>query len=189
MYEFDARSRRAMSGMGLSLLDSASDFASSVGQQVTQFAQSTANYTPADVGRLQQAVIDAGCSVGSAGVDRSWGPSTRAGVVCWAGRISGGMAAILLQFPFIGTLDPTLLSASGQPTAPPTTGGGAVRQPTPATPPETTPTTEEIPIYEQWYFWAGLAVLAAAGIGGIAYYQHKQNLEDEDMSPELAFAR
>lgn len=161
------------------------------------------SYTSTDIRRLQTAINAAGggCSAGT--VDGVWGDNSQRGLDCWAARIPGGLAAIVSQFPFLSVLVSTAPGGGKsttyvQPGGSVTTGGGApARQP--ATPPPTPPPADEggdegfdwSTLTSAWYFWAGLAAVAAVGIGGIAYYQHKKSLEDEDedMSSEMALAR
>jgi hypothetical protein len=40
--------------------------------------------------------------------------------------------------------------------------------------------TQEAPFYDQWYFRAGVAAVAAIGVMGVLYYQiHRRGSEDE----------
>jgi hypothetical protein len=143
------------------------------------------SYSSADIRSLQTAInaVGGGCSAGT--VDGNFGPNTRAGLECWAGRV--GYPTIIARFPFVSTLVSSVSSTKSDTT----TGGSVVRQPTPTSTSEQQqePSTIETAIYNKWYFWAGLAAVATIGVAGIAYYQHKKSLEEEDMSSELALAR
>jgi len=219
MYEFDARSRRSMRGMGwnqeytingqtpapLSVYCSggrktcapsserstmelmgcthtteACGYGSTSGNiyccplDVSESGSAGAGRPGSDsIRRLQTAINMSGCSAGT--VDGVWGSNTRQGLECWAARV--GWPTIVSLHPIVTTLM-TVPTTGGGTTS---SGGGAA--PTLTTPPPSTPTqTEEASIYDQWYFWAGLAAVAAVGVAGVAYYQRKRRAGGDEGS-------
>lgn len=138
-------------------------------------------YTSSDIYSLQSAINLAGGGCSSGTVDGDYGTNTQRGLQCWANRV--GWPVIVAQFPFVSTLisDVPSTVSEGTSSVPVTSTPSA----TPSTPVRTAAdqqratNTKETPFYDQWYFRAGVAAVAAIGVVGILYYQiHKRVPED-----------
>jgi len=144
-----------------------------------------------------------GCSAGRA--DGAWGPNTRTGLNCVAGRV--GWAEVVRRFPFVQTLvgtaagyttPDTMIFSPGSTAKLPgqvTGGGGAAVSPGAQEPGATeTPPPEEANVFGQifgalpWWGWLGIAggvgLLAVIGVAAM-----KSGEEEEEETPETSEER
>jgi len=123
------------------------------------------------VTNIQQQVVNAGCSVGSTGIDGIWGPNTAAGVRCYAQKM--GWDTAQQQFGQYATMARGGTTTTTT-TTPAVASQAAIQQTTVAP-------TDRLPAFlKDWKIWAAAGTVLGLGYFGYRYYNEKKAEETAD---------